>query len=110
MTTLPQTTSVRLPQSPSGGPGAPGAFAIPAAAPAAFQMSGADVWRVIRSNLLLILLMLIVSAAAGYGLNWWLARNMPSYTARGLVQVPQVVQTGLAGTDVRDLPNERIMN
>jgi capsular exopolysaccharide synthesis family protein len=51
------------------------------------QMSGADIWRVIRSNLWLIILMLIVSGGAGYGINTWLQRYHSRFTATGTLQV-----------------------
>lgn len=88
MTTLPQTTSIRLPRAPGAGPLAvpgtllPGAPATPHPA-----MTGADVWRVIRSNLWLIILFLVLSAGAGYGLNVWLLKYYPKYTATAYVQV-----------------------
>jgi capsular exopolysaccharide synthesis family protein len=51
------------------------------------QMTGADVWRVIRSNLWLVILMLILSSAAGYGVNVWLTKYHSHYTATGLLEV-----------------------
>jgi capsular exopolysaccharide synthesis family protein len=87
MTTLPTTTPMRLPR-PAG--------ATPLAMPAslagqsntnAFQMNGADVWRVIRSNIWLILGMFVLSVGVGFGLNTYLARYHSSFTATGLVQV-----------------------
>jgi len=93
MTTLPQTTPLRLPRpAPSGpltipgGPMAP-AGGMVAQVQAGSQMTGADVWRVIRSNLWLIILMLVVGAASGYGLNYWLKQYHSRYTATGLLQV-----------------------
>lgn len=92
MTTLPQTTSttLRLPRVPSGqmaqlphqslGHGA-------MAQPAPFQMTGADVWRVIRSNIWLILISVLAFAIGGYFLNRYLAQNHPRYTATGVIQV-----------------------
>jgi len=68
MTTLPTTTPMRLPrpvpqQTPLalGGP-------VAAQPGGGFQMTGADVWRVIRSNLWLIVAMLIISGIGGYGI------------------------------------------
>ena len=70
MTTLPQTAPIRLPRA--GGPSSQ--LALPATAgplatnPAqSFQMSGGDVWRVIRSNIWLIIIMLLISCGAGIG-------------------------------------------
>jgi polysaccharide biosynthesis transport protein len=98
MTTLPQTAAVRLPR--------PGFSALPAPAslsmgPTAFgpgtgspTMTGADAWRVIRSNFWLILLMLVVSSGVGYGINYWLLKYHPHFTAEGTVVVRGVVETG----------------
>ena len=86
MTTLPTTTPMRLPRPAGMGP-----LALPGAVQpqpqAGSQMSGADAWRVIRSNIWIILASLIVSAGLGYGLNLWLARNYASYTSVGYVQI-----------------------
>jgi polysaccharide biosynthesis transport protein len=90
MTTLPQTAGLRLPRPATGSlpmsmqfpyPG----FVAPAGPPAA-AMSGADVWRVIRSNFWLILLMLVVSGGAGFAMNSWLKKYHSRYTAVGTVE------------------------
>jgi capsular exopolysaccharide synthesis family protein len=60
-------------------------------------MTGADVWRVIRSNFWLILLMLVLSAVAGYGINWWLAKYHPHYTAEGKLLVLGTVEDSSGG-------------
>jgi capsular exopolysaccharide synthesis family protein len=54
-------------------------------------MSASDVWRVIRSNLWLILVMLILSVAGGFALNWYLARYHSSFTAFGYIEVNNVI-------------------
>jgi len=97
MTTLPQTTLTRVPQRAPralavGGP-PPGMIAP--VQPNAFAMSGADVWRVIRGNIWLILVLLIASAVGGYCLNWWLARHHSRYTATGLIQIQQTTPVSL---------------
>ena len=86
MTTLPTTTPMRLPRPV---PQTPLALGGPPAAPQAsgIQMSGADVWRVIRSNLWLILAMLIISAIGGFGLCKFLDAKYKNYTAYGYCQV-----------------------
>src|ERR1700723_1953534 len=100
MTTLPQKAGLQLPRPV--GASLPVSLAPHGIAPqgaAASAMTGADVWRVIRSNLWLILLMLVVSSIAGYGINYWLNKYHPHYTAEGTVVV-----------DVGDLaPNETLM-
>ncbi len=88
MTTLPQTTnSLRLPRTP----GLPVQANQPAggalAQPAAGQLTGADVWRVIRSNLWLIIASVIVFGIAGVGINMYLAKEHPRYTATGVVEI-----------------------
>src|SRR5438093_1012317 len=107
MTTLPTTTPMRLPRPVAQ---TPLAIAAPHTQPSvnAFQMNGSDVWRVIRSNLWLILAMLVVFAVGGFGLNWYLAKWHSSYTAYGFIEVNNVVPFTIKerenlGTDVTGL-------
>src|SRR4051812_16295915 len=108
MTTLPTTTPMRLPRPAAQ---TPLAVAGPQhAQPSAnsFQMNGSDVWRVIRSNLCLILGMLVIPGAAGFGLNWSLAKWPSSYTAYGFIEVNNVIPFRIQerdnlGTDVTGL-------
>src|SRR5688500_6660317 len=92
MTTLPQTTPMRLPR-PAGGAGQ---IAIPSAAPggmvglssqAGTGMTGADVWRVFRSNWWLIALFVVLAGGAGIIINRYLAKHHPQYKSTGLVKV-----------------------
>ncbi len=93
MTTLPQTTNIRLPRpvglGPMGGPGGPMGLASHAQhAPAAqIGMSGGDVWRVIRANMWPIIISLIAAIVIGAGMYFYLARFHPRFTAVGYVQV-----------------------
>jgi polysaccharide biosynthesis transport protein len=93
MTTLPQTTPMRLPR-PSG----PSQLAVPTA-PAGMpvapgtQMTGGDIWRVIRANLWLIILITGVAALGGWKLNDYLARYYSTYTSTGLLRVLAVEST-----------------
>jgi capsular exopolysaccharide synthesis family protein len=93
MTTLPQTTPMRLPRPGGAGqiaiPNAPvgGALGAIAGGPPGAGMSGADVWRVFRANLWLIALFVTVGAVAGFFLNRYLAEHYPKFTASGLVKV-----------------------
>jgi succinoglycan biosynthesis transport protein ExoP len=86
MTTLPQTTGIQLPR-----PVASGALSTqhaPASlAPVAMQMNGADVWRVIRTNLWLIVASVVVAAVFGFAINWYLTAFYARYTATGYVQI-----------------------
>jgi succinoglycan biosynthesis transport protein ExoP len=85
MTTLPQVQSVRLPRAP--GQGGAMAHHTPSTAIAGLQLTGADIWRLVRANLWLIITLLVVAAAAGIVVNMMLARWMPRYTSTGIVQV-----------------------
>lgn len=100
MTTLPQTTPMRLPRPAGAGqiaiPSAPISGALgPAVAggAAGAGMTGADVWRVFRANLWLIALLVTVGAVAGFFVNRYLASHYPKFTASGLlkVQLPEEV-------------------
>src|SRR5688572_9315255 len=107
MTTLPTTTPIRLPRpagatplalpSPMGGP-------VPGASP----LTGADAWRVLRTNFWWIALVTAICAGLGYGLNWYLLRKHSSYTAVGYTQVNPPVSLDIfrytpTGTDVSSL-------
>lgn len=59
----------------------------PPGAAASSQMTGADILRVLRANIWLILIMVVGFAVAGYALNQYLLWKYPRYTAIGLVQV-----------------------
>jgi len=78
-------------------------LAVPTAAPtgaggsnAGFQMSAADVWRVIRANLWLILLFVVLGAVGGYYGNEYLARHYSKYTATGIVRIMPLQSMDLA--------------
>ncbi len=101
MTTLPQTTSIRLPRPSNGaaitGPGPVGApYGAPGGSGAGFSMTGGDVWRVLRSNLWLILGMFVLSLAIGVGLYYYLLKNYSSYTATGLIQIQSAARFDLS--------------
>src|SRR6266545_2579163 len=89
MTTLPQTTAIRVPQrAPTralavGGPG----HMMPMAQAEKHGLTSSDVWRIIRGHMWLILVLLIVSAVGGYFINWYLARHYSRYTATGLIKI-----------------------
>jgi succinoglycan biosynthesis transport protein ExoP len=96
MTTLPQTTNVRLPRPMNGAiqVAAPGGGGLLAGGGAAAAQQGAsDMWRVIRTHIWLILIVTcIIAPAAGYGVNFFLARNYPRYTSTALIEVQPKVQ------------------
>jgi len=62
----------------------------PTAASSGIGMSAADMWRVLRANAWLIIGLLMISAAAGWGVNFWLARYHSRYTASGYVGVEPI--------------------
>lgn len=93
MTTLPQTTAIRVPR-PNGGtsllPSPTTGLALPgggAPVSSAGQMTLGDVWRVIRGNLWLIIIMMVLSVATGLGLYKFMMAKHATYTARGYVQI-----------------------
>src|SRR4051794_21849133 len=88
MTTLPQTTSIRLPRPAGGGALAVGgAGGVPA--PAGFGMTAGDVWRVLRANAWLIVLAVLLGGVIGFVVNMYLAKNYSRYTATGWVQIAE---------------------
>lgn len=85
MTTLPKTVTVRPPQAPASP--APALYSNSATAAAAFQMTPADVWRVLRANMWLVFLFLVGFGGLGFGVNWYWAKNWPRYTATGMLKI-----------------------
>lgn len=90
MTTLPQTTPIRVPRPiPAGSlamPPAAGGLAV-GAGPQSGGMTMADILRVIRQNMLLILLALMAGGILGYFVNAYLERHYAKYKAYGYVIV-----------------------
>jgi capsular exopolysaccharide synthesis family protein len=98
MTTLPTTTPMRLPRPAGATPLAmPGT--LQAQQQSTSQMTGADIWRVIRSNMWLIIIMLVLSTILGFGLNWYLSKYYSSFTAAGYVQINPPQRINLAGEE-----------
>lgn len=95
MTTLPQTTAIRVPR-PTNGQMLPSPISVPSSMGPAMvsgvQMTPADVWRVIRGNLWLILLITVLAAGAGVGLYFYLLKFHPVYTAKGYIQIRPKVE------------------
>lgn len=69
-----------LVQTVGGGPGMPGG-------PGMGGLSGADVWRVIRANIWLIILSVVVSTGLGVGLNMVLQRVHPRFRSSGTIAI-----------------------
>lgn len=112
MTTLPQTAALRLPRPPTGSllpmslPIPPAGMIAQPGQPAS-GMSGADVWRVIRSNFWLILLMLVLGSMVGYGAFYWLNKHDPNYTADGTVAV-NVTDVNEEGSSLHALDSQSL--
>ena len=90
MTTLPQTTPIRLPRAGGNTQMAMPTMAAPQSVVAqgpGMSMTGGDVWRVIRANLWLIVLFVAIGAVSGYFLNGYLELHDSSYTASGKVRI-----------------------
>ena len=117
MTTLPQTSTVRVPRtvapgqitipgvSAAGGPNGMVPHAAPVGPGGGPMLTGGDVWRVLRTNWWLLGLMLVVGIVGGYFLNRYLARNHARYTATGLIRVETMLEmnpTGFGTTAPRE--------
>jgi capsular exopolysaccharide synthesis family protein len=95
MTTLPQTSQVRLPRPagllpmPSQALNGHGSNGSAAGGAASSAMSAGDVWRVLRGNLWLIFAFIFAFAVAGYCVNDYLARYHSRYTAHGFVSIQE---------------------
>jgi uncharacterized protein involved in exopolysaccharide biosynthesis len=88
MTTLPSTT-MRYPRQQTGVPalaGNPNSLA-PGGGAAGGGMTAADVMRVLRTNLWLIVLSVVLAGGAGVGAYIYLGKYHSEFTARGWVQV-----------------------
>jgi capsular exopolysaccharide synthesis family protein len=101
MTTLPQTTGIRLPRPVGAAPpalsGQAGGLAQShgGGAAASLGMTPADIWRVLRANAWLLAGLFVFALVAGYGMNWYLLRNHARYTATAFVQVEPRVSNKL---------------
>ena len=70
-----------------------------AARPAATGMTAADVWRIIRRRLLLIITLWLLVMAAAVGLTFFLIRYYPVFSAASLVQVESTVPADPLGAE-----------
>jgi capsular exopolysaccharide synthesis family protein len=111
MTTLPQTTPIRLPR-----PAGPSQLAVPTAPAAAvasagpsIQMTGADIWRVIRANLWLIALFVVASVVAGYYINGYLEKHFSRFTATGIVRISPLQQVDLTHPNQGAIDNQSLV-
>lgn len=108
MTTLPQTTPLRLPTVQTG---AVAPVPMPMGAPFAptgRQMTFNDVMRVIRANMWLIVILVGVSAVAGFFINRELAKRWPKYTATGLVEIETRILIDPLNNEVDEISDTRL--
>ena len=88
MTTLPQTTPIRLPRiAGSSQLAVPSGTAPAVVAAPGMQMTAGDVWRVIRANFWLMVVLVGASAVAGYFVNGYLAAHDSTYSSYGLIRI-----------------------
>jgi polysaccharide biosynthesis transport protein len=89
MTTLPQSTALRLPRPSAPAPMtlAPASAAPMLAGSAGPQLTPADIRRVLRSNALLIAILVIAGAVGGYFLNGWLKAHDAHWTSYAMLEV-----------------------
>ena len=101
MTTLPQTTTIRLPRqaTPAQTLAVPSVPGMPMAGAGGKQMTAGDVWRVIRSNLWLIIASLVVFGVGGYFVNKYLAEHHSKFTATGYLAIQPPVRDLLDDDD-----------
>ena len=104
MTTLPQTTPIRLPRVAGQTQLAvPSGTQASSAAPQGPQMTFGDVRRIILQNLWLIALLVGLSAVGGWFLNDYLAKHDARYTTAGLIRIRAVQSADpLHGTPTMD--------
>ena len=106
MTTLPQTTPMRLPRPSAGHLAIPAANGHPGPGQvhaAGTSLTGADIWRVIRANLWLIIGLLVASAVGGYFGNMWLAQHYARYTSSSLIRVQDQNELPQIGDEARSI-------
>ena len=89
MTTLPQTTPIRLPRAGGNSQLAMPVSSTPSvvAQGPGMQMSGGDVWRVIRANLWLIIVFVVLSGVGGFFANRYLEQHDSAWTSYGKVRM-----------------------
>ena len=88
---MPAVASPIMSPMPAGGGAASGG------------LTGSDVMRVLRQNMIWIILAAVLSGAIGYGLNTWMAKN-PTYTSEGYV----LVQLPLADDPLKVINDENV--
>lgn len=112
MTTLPQTAPIRMPRHmvPAQHVSVPGPLAERSGAtpPQGSGITGADVWRIIRQHMWLIIIMVMACAVGGYFANGYLLKHYSRYQSRGLVLVKSAVEVPQPGEPPRSVPTQEI--
>jgi succinoglycan biosynthesis transport protein ExoP len=88
MTTLPQTTPLRLPRA--GGHGALAVQQAPTGiipATPGYQFTMGDLWRIVRSNLWVVIVLVMVTGTAGFFVERYLEKTDPVYRAQGILRI-----------------------
>ncbi len=79
-----------------------GMMGMPAQQSAPIGMSGGDVWRILRSNMWLIIGLIVSATVLGLATYFYLARFHPRYTAVGYVQVTAPNAFNPLGTNIKE--------
>ncbi|MCY2953994.1 MAG: polysaccharide biosynthesis tyrosine autokinase [Planctomycetota bacterium] len=75
----------------------------------AFQMTPGDVWRIIRANLWLIIILVMVCGAGGYLAHRVWAAYWPSYTATGLLEIKMEITKDAVNERVSEVSDTRLV-
>ena len=111
MTTLPTTSTFRLPRAPGGnGPGQPPPYNSNAGAVStAPVLTPADIWRVIRGNLWLILATVIVALGVGVGVWAYLLKTDPKYRSLGQLLVNRPYRINPTNNTILDANDDFVL-
>ena len=112
MTTLPTTSTYRLPRAPGGsGPGQPPPHNVNVGGPAAAAvLTPADIWRVIRGNLWLIIAAVIVAVGIGIGVYAYLLKTDPKYRSLGQLLVNRPYRINPTNNTILDGNEEFVLS
>jgi uncharacterized protein involved in exopolysaccharide biosynthesis len=90
--------------APVSVPHGPSIVAVPAVG-----MTGSDVWRVMRANSLLIVILVALAGVGGYFLNNFLLSHYPKYEAVGLIKIDPTIVLDLVKDRTSELGETRLM-
>jgi len=74
-----------------------------------FQMTPGDVWRILRANLWLIIILVMVCGAGGYLAHRVWAAYWPSYTATGLLEIKMEITKDAVNERVSEVSDTRLV-